>query len=328
MTKADLARGAVEKFPTASKKELGKMLFKLHPTRFKSAENARWYVQGVTGSLGEARKAYIHPTHESVYVGPKLNVGRANDFKPYYLEAKRIAILSDIHIPFHDREALYLSLTWVKGFEPDCILLNGDIIDAYQLSHFQKDPDERSFADELKELHNFLDDLKSQFANCKLIFKMGNHEERYERFLIDSGKEIKDIEDVDGVKTLSWESITHAKKYGHEIVTNKRIIKAGKLNIVHGHEFGKSIFSPVNPARGFYLRAKCSVIGGHYHQTSEHIEKDLNDSVSGAWSTGGLCDMHPAYMPLNRWNLGFACVEIDGDSFTVHNKKIMNGRIV
>lgn len=322
MTKSEMARRIIEEFPRLSKAELGRKLASRYPESFNSVDDGRYFIRKVTGKAGSMRAKLTDK-----YIGPKLNQGRANDYKHYILDAKRIAILSDIHIPFHNREALYLALTWVKQFEPDCILLNGDIIDCYQLSNFQKDPDERSFADELKELHNFLDDLKSQF-DCKVIYKMGNHEERFERFMIDKGKDIRKVEDIDGKEILSWESITHAKKYGHEIVTNKRIIKAGKLNIVHGHEFGKSIFSPVNPARGFYLRAKCSVIGGHYHQTSEHIEKDLNDSVSGAWSTGALCDMHPAYMPLNRWNLGFACVEIEDNNFTVHNKKIMNGKIV
>lgn len=325
MSKAELARKMVEKYPTLSKKELGRRLRKENPSLFKSDEAARKYIRGVTGANGQGIDQY---RQTDKYIGPRLNMGRANDFRPYYLDSKRIAILSDIHIPYHDREALHLSLDWIKDFEPDCILLNGDIIDCYKQSKFIQDPEEPDLDTELSELHNFLSDIKHNFPKAKIIYKMGNHEERYERIFVEKNHVLAKLVDENGNNLLAWESITHAKKYGHEIVTNKRIIKTGKLNIVHGHEFGKSIFSPVNPARGFYLRAKCSVIGGHYHQTSEHIEKDLNDSVSGAWSTGALCDMHPAYMPLNRWNLGFACVEVEGDSFTVHNKKIMNGRIV
>lgn len=324
MNKHDLARRIIDKYPTWSKKQLGKELHRLYPDHFKHAEDGRSAIRNVTDSNGKERRA----TLTDKYIGPKLNPGRANDFTPYILNGLRILNLSDIHIPYHDREALMLALNWGKQFQPDTILLNGDIIDCYQLSNFQKDPKERKFNEELEELHNFLSDLRENFPDVELIYKMGNHEERYERFLMTQAKDIDGLTDGDGLEILSWESITHAKKYGHKIVTNKRIIKAGKLNIGHGHEFGKSIFSPVNPARGYYLRAKSSFIGGHYHQTSEHVERDLNGGITGCWSTGCLCDLNPAYMPINRWNLGFAAVEVEGDQFTVYNKKILNGKVV
>jgi predicted phosphodiesterase len=320
MSISEQIRKMVEKNPTLSKKALGLMVFKAGLAA--SPESGRKKVGMVT-----TWKNNNGAKQTDKYVGPRLNPGRVNDYTPFHLEAQRALILSDVHIPYHNREALMMALQYGKDFGADCIVLNGDIIDCYQLSNFCKDPKERKFNEELSELHNFLSDLRENFKG-EIIYKMGNHEERYERFLLTQAKDIEGITDPEGLDILSWESITHAKKYGHKIVTNKRIIKAGKLNIGHGHEFGKSIFSPVNPARGFYLRAKCSFIGGHYHQTSEHIERDLNGSIAGCWSTGCLCDLNPAYMPLNRWNLGFSAVEIEGDQFTVHNKKILHGRIV
>ena len=141
MNKNELARRLVEKHPTWSKKALGKELHRLYPEQYKDQEYARDIVRSVTGSMGKSRSLLTDK-----YIGPKLNPGRINDVTPYVLNHKRIAILSDIHIPFHDRDSLYLALTWVKNFGPDCIVLNGDIIDCYQLSNFQKDPEERRFA--------------------------------------------------------------------------------------------------------------------------------------------------------------------------------------
>jgi hypothetical protein len=46
------------------------------------------------------------------------------------------------------------------------------------------------------------------------------------------------------------------------------------------------------------------------------------------WSTGCLCNLNPDYMVLNKWNHGFAFVEVgsNGD-FTVKNHRIYKGRV-
>jgi hypothetical protein len=115
---------------------------------------------------------------------------------------------------------------------------------------------------------------------------------------------------------------------GAEFIDNKRIIKAGKLNIIHGHEFGKTS-SGVNPARSFYLKAKESVLAGHLHQVSEHTEPNLSGIITTAWSTGCLCELHPEYAPINKWSHGFAHVKVNKDkTFNVRNLKILNGNVI
>ena len=105
-------------------------------------------------------------------------------------------------------------------------------------------------------------------------------------------------------------------------------MKAGDLNIIHGHEFGGSVFSPVNIARGLFLRGKVSAMQGHNHQSSEHSESNMNGELTTTWSLGCLCELHPAYLPINKWNHGFAIVDIDGQNFEVRNKRIHKGKIL
>ena len=46
-------------------------------------------------------------------------------------------------------------------------------------------------------------------------------------------------------------------------------------------------------------------------------------SETTAWSTGCLCNLRPEYAKFNRWNHGFAFVDIDkSGEFEVHNYKI------
>ena len=87
--------------------------------------------------------------------------------------------------------------------------------------------------------------------------------------------------------------------------------------------------SPVNIARGLYLRAKANTICGHHHRTSEHTEMNINGKITTTWSVGCLSELHPAYMPINSWNWGFAMVTLSDDkkSFEVENKRIFNGKV-
>jgi len=102
----------------------------------------------------------------------------------------------------------------------------------------------------------------------------------------------------------------------------------GHLNILHGHEFGRAISSPVNAARGLFLRANATALIGHFHHTSEHITKDMNGKMIGCFSTGCLCDLRPQYARYNKWNHGFAIVRQEEENyFHVNNVKIHNGKV-
>jgi len=111
-------------------------------------------------------------------------------------------------------------------------------------------------------------------------------------------------------------------------IPDKQIIHAGKLTILHGHELGASVFSPVNIARGLFLRAKDSALCGHHHQASEHTEPNINGKITTCWSVACLCELHPDYMPINKHHHGFAHVRVlDTGEFEVSNYRIVNGKI-
>ena len=130
------------------------------------------------------------------------------------------------------------------------------------------------------------------------------------------------------VVDFEMENLLRFNDYGVKKIPDRAIVKAGKLSILHGHEFGRSVFSPVNPARGYYTRAKESVICGHNHQTSEHTEKSISGDIVTTWSTGCLSELSPDYMPYNKWNHGFAHIEVQkGGGYRVFNKKIIQGEV-
>jgi hypothetical protein len=76
------------------------------------------------------------------------------------------------------------------------------------------------------------------------------------------------------------------------------------------------------------MRAKTNVLAGHNHRSSNHTESNLNGEIVSAWSTGCLSELHPQYMPINSWNLGFSFVTTEDDGgFDVDNLSIIKGKI-
>jgi len=107
-------------------------------------------------------------------------------------------------------------------------------------------------------------------------------------------------------------------------------MKLNSLNGIQGHEYIGGIAAPVNIARGLYLKGKVSAFQGHNHSTSEHTETDMNGKVTTTWSIGCLSELHPMYMPLNKWNHGCAVVDLDvnGEDYEFRNKRIYKGKIL
>jgi predicted phosphodiesterase len=306
---------------------LAKIMYKENKETFSSAEHARTTLRTIEGKSGvklrkEVKDKSLYMQEERPRNPWKLPESDETKYEPFIIKAQKLAVLSDIHIPYHSLSALNSALDFIQSEKPDAILLNGDTIDFYGLSRFMKDPRKRSVAHELQATRDFLDIL-SQFG-AKIYFKIGNHEERYENYLMRVAPELL------GVREFELKHLLGLDARGIDLIADKRIIKANDLNIVHGHEFGQSIFSPVNIARGLFLRGKVTAMQGHNHAVSEHTESNMNGEITTTWSLGCLCELNPAYLPINKWAHGFAIVDLsdNGKDFHVRNYRIHNGKIL
>lgn len=315
----------MERFPNTNSLTIARKAYKENRSLFANVEHARTLTRYYRGRLGKSSRK--HCQKASVCNELIFPDGEKNNFAPVTLPTKkgdRWLILSDIHLPYHDEAAIKHAVKFAADWGVNGVILNGDTLDCYQLSSFSRDPRARDFAGELDLAREFLDLLAEQFPKAKIYWKDGNHEERFQRYLLTKAPELLNIEWVGLKKFLELE------ERGVEYIDNKRIIRLGKLTVIHGHEYSTPRIGPANPARWLFTKAKEISICGHYHQTSEHNEPTISDKLIACWSTGCLCDLHPKYMPLNNWNHGFAVVEItDNDGgFRLHNKRILRGGIV
>lgn len=234
-----------------------------------------------------------------------------------------VLVISDLHIPYHDIEAVTCALDYGKREKVNCIVINGDLIDFHQMSRFVKDPRKRSAVQEIEASIEFLRVLRKQFKHVPIYWLFGNHDIRYEIWMKSVAPllfmdDYYRLEDRMGLATLRVTPLVHTT-----------IIKAGLLNIMHGHTIFRGASSPVSPARTIFMKCSESTMCGHTHKISENTTTKLDGSMVTCWSTGSLCELNPEYSPhANNYAHGFAHVRIKRNGyFNVQNYRIKDGKI-
>lgn len=314
-TQKKLAEKLCQQFPTSSTRSLARKLYAENKERFSGYEAARGFIRYVRGENGQKTRKSATAKREPK---PACPPSSAEPWTPFDLGSGcRVLSLSDVHVPYHDRTALQKAVAFAKRkHRPNVLLLNGDYGDFFTVSRFDRDPKRRDLRGEIDLQKQGLAWLRSQFPKARFVFKLGNHEERWAKFVWSKAAELWDLDEVQLHTLLEFDRL------GIERVDDEPVM-AGQLPILHGHEIGKGIFSPVNPARGAFLRTNHTVLIGHLHRSSTHAETDLWHSATMAWSQGCLCELTPGYARVNRWNHGFSVVEVaKNGEFNLHNYRI------
>lgn len=255
--------------------------------------------------------------------GPSLPDACVLDYSPHIIDTVGVCgILGDVHIPYHDKPTIERWVDECKRSGAKTLLLNGDVLDCYQVSDHYRDPSKPRMREEIERGRQFLEYLRSQFPRTRIVFKEGNHDERFKRYLATRAPEVFDLEDV-------WlPNLLRASALGIEWVADKRVVMVGKLPVIHGHEYRGG--GGVQPSRWLYLRTGDSALTGHFHRTDHYTYRTVTDKEIGMWSVGCACHLKPAYAPLNQWTHGYAMCEVGtGGEYHVHNRRILkDGRVV
>lgn len=304
---------------------LAKIMYKKHPEAFLNLEDARHALRRIEGKASGSKTKVTHPHGDRPRNPYNLPASYQEKREPFHLpkQCNNILLISDLHIPYHDIEAITVALDYGIENKVNTVFINGDLIDNSQVSRFERDPRKRSAKQEFEATKAFLVTLRSIFPQAEIFWLKGNHCIRWEAFLLRKTPEVWD----DPYFTLESRLALHEENI--HLLDDKVLVKAGKLSITHGHHIFKGIFVPVSPARGAFLRAKQSIIVGHLHRASHHPEMDLDGHVISCWSTACLCELRPNYSPLvSNSQHGFAHITVEEDGqYNVRNYQIINGKI-
>lgn len=325
MKKLDVIRSYRDKYgmdmPTL---KLARIIFKENAILFRDVEQVRSYLRGIENKSGSNIKT-THP-HPARPKNP-YNLPESYSKDPAVLKlptgCDSILCISDLHIPYHDINALSLAIEYGINNDVNTIFINGDLIDFHGLSRFEKDPRKRSVKQEFEAAKSFLIALREAFPTQEIYWLLGNHDMRYQKWLMTKVYEVFDDE------YYHLEQRLQVNEQRVKVIEDNVLVKAGKLAITHGHHVMRGFFAPVNSARGAWMKAKQSILISHVHKVSNHVEVNLDGDSFGTWSTGSLCELRPDYSPLvSNYQHGFAHILVDGSGdFQVKNYQIINGKI-
>lgn len=238
-----------------------------------------------------------HPTeHEKI----KKALGAAEDKTPETIHVSGNvigAVINDVHVPYHDSIAMKLACKVLTWWQPDILVYNGDLMDFYNLSRYDRNPGRiYRIQDEIDIFHTDIVAPVNQAVGrkCRKIFVPGNHEARLQKHL--------------------WQ---HPELYGIRDLTLPNLLKLSNYNIEYADysvQFGDvlevSHGTRVNKWAGMSAKAEqelrrysMSTITGHVHRSGTFKTK-----VGNEWRTGQespcLCTLKPEYMRNPDWQQG------------------------
>jgi len=225
-------------------------------------------------------------------------------------------ILSDVHVPFEDKEVCQLAFNFIKREKPGTVHLLGDICDFYTLSRFDKDPSRKlTLQDELDATKAWLGKLRKCAPKAKIIYSQGNHEARLTKHLKSKARELASL------KSLNIPDLLGLDEYNISYLLEDDAYMIGNdITLVHGEYCRASGQTP----KEYWLRLGTSVIMGHTHRltTLRHTSKK---GTKQGWENGCLCTMDPEYMRYPDWQQGWTVVQTCGDMEEVRQILVKNG---
>ena len=326
MTKGEIVKAALKQFPTASTRALARIIYDDNKELF-TLEKARDLIMYYRGAKGTrlnkslADKSFVRKkTNDDPFEFIPKSYAMRRDTWHLPTSIKNVAVWGDLHIPYHESDAVKAAIKLAKEDKVDAIFLNGDVLDFFGLSFHEKNPKNRPrISEELESARQFLKGLRKHFPNIPIYWIDGNHEHRLERYLAVKAPELLDTSE------FQIASLLRMAEYGITYLGFRTKCYFGKLLVEHGDRLKGT--GGVNPARSARLKYKRSVLVNHFHKLSVDSGKQYDGDVMTCWSNGCLCELEPEYMEVNEHVHGVCHVQMDGDNYRVRQYQIINGKV-
>lgn len=250
--------------------------------------------------------------------------------------SERILCISDIHIPFNLPVDIFASY---KGIV-DTIIINGDLLDCFSCSSFPK-KFKVNLDEELVLGRQYIIDLINMISPKKVMFTMGNHEFRMQRYysdrlsnellgitptdplrmIIDKGFEVKDERNKTQTQYSSIREVFEDTNI--EIIYEQEWwIKERNVIFCHPLNYSSGMLKTTEKAVNYFLRVDRTFTGivmGHTHKIGSFTQGGIK-----MYEQGCVCDLNK--LDYNNGKLiipnqnGFMYIALNSDGDIIDSK--------
>ena len=210
--------------------------------------------------------------------------------------------INDLHIPFHDEDAIKVAFKFAKYIDPKIIVLH-EWLDWYPISRFDKDPGRiDDLQKDLKIMHKYLNDLRKLLPETRMVMVKSNHDARLEKYKRTHAIPFHCLEalEIEGLFKLAEYNI----QYRNDFTFQGVLCKHG--NIVRKYS--------AYTAKAELVDEGVSGMSGHTHRLGMHFE--TNRGGKYVWmECGCLCDPAPEYIiGVANWQTGLGMLAFKPNS--------------
>jgi hypothetical protein len=241
---------------------------------------------------------------------------KANAPKPVAAKGDLVRVIAnDVHGSMMDRPAVDAFLADLRRWNPDEIVLNGDIVECggflaahHTLGYVAQTS--YSYQDDIAAANWFLDEVQKAAPKAEIHYLEGNHEDRVERWVVDQtmrhqrdSEFLRELIAPNALLKLEQRGINFYRR-SVEYVPGlpPGWIKLGKIFFVHELSGSK------NAARDSVTRTAGNVVYAHTHREDSASVVLPGVGLVKAWNPGCLCQRQPLWRHSDPtgWSHGYA----------------------
>ena len=243
---------------------------------------------------------------------------------------RRVVVLSDLQIPYHDPVALKKVISFIKWYRPNELWCVGDELDAPEPSRWNKGMAGEyapTLQDSIDQTYNIMADFRDALGRNKpFIIQRSNHTDRIQTYIRKYAPAFGSLESLKIEELLGYSSL--GIQYLHRF---KELLPGWVM--AHGDE-GRSVQVPGSTAMSLAKKLGKSVVCGHTHKLGlQHETTGLygkNRTVYGL-EVGHLMDMRQAsYLTsgIANWQQGIGILVEKNRKVTPYTVPLVDGDIL
>lgn len=240
-------------------------------------------------------------------------------------------VLPDTHFGMEDPRAIAVALGVIQEAQPDVVVHLGDLVDAYWLSRFDKDPGNLTrLQDEIDGARGFLHQVAQLVPRAHRVLLEGNHERRLTKAIWGMPGTASEIGKLTAFReAITWPKLLDLERIGWTWIPEHQQSKIEVLpGLITKHGTVVRRWSAMS-AQGEWQRYSVSGMSGHTHRLGTFYHADRNGSH--VWvECGCLCRTDPEYAMDPDWQQGLVVVTWSEDAtrYNVEPIYIQGGRAV